>query len=126
MAAYAQAQINFDIADDAVYVQEQVVDGLRDIVIDADPADPFNTNKAWLIQQKENLIADWTLEIEKNNAKIAELEKVNNLDKQHAIDNLKADIANQEAKNLVLENDVKAAKEELDAALGEPEETPAE
>lgn len=127
LVAYCQAQIDYQVATNAVTVQNSIVNALSNVVNSYNHSDSQTwLTKAQLIQAKEDEIAGWNLEIEEKNAEIASLEKINELDKQEAIDSLKAEIANQEAVNVNLENKVKAAKEELDAALGEPEETPAE
>lgn len=130
-AATCQADADLNEANTLANIQQSVVNALNNIITAGAPADidPWNQNKAYLIQQKEQEIADMESQIEYNNSQIAMYEKdieSGKLNQQLQIDNLKADIANQEAKNVVLENKVKEAKAELDAALGEPEETPVE
>lgn len=130
-AAYCQAKIDYEVAKNAAGIQNAKVNALNLIVTAGAPThiSSWNQNKAEFIRDRENEIAGYEYDIEENNQKIALLEKEladGEPDLKLLIANKEADIANQEAKNLVLENKVKAAKEELDAALGEPEETPAE
>lgn len=130
-AAYCQATIDYEVAKNAAGIQYAKVAALNLTVTAGAPThiSSWNQNKAEFIRDRENEIAGYEYDIEENNQKIALLEKEladGEPDLKLLIANQEADIANQEAKNLVLENKVKAAKEELDAALGEPEETPAE
>lgn len=122
--AYAKAEAGYNIADNNLSVVEAKISACNNIIW---AGDVNGSQIDWQIQNKERQIKEWEFQISQYEAQIAEYKKQiasAQIDQDKIVADLKADIANLEAKVLAQEKITEAAKKALDDAMAE--ETPAE
>ena len=122
--AYAQSVAANDVANNNLSVVEAKISACQNIIY---AGDSDNMQIDQQIQIKEQQIKDWEFQQTQAKAQIAEYQKQiasAQINQDKIVADLKADIANQEAKVLAQEKITEAAKKALDDAMAE--ETPAE
>lgn len=122
--AYAKAEAGYNIADNNLSVVEAKINACNSIIYAGD-VNGWQIDQQ--IQNKEQQIKEWEFQQAQAEAQIAEYKKQiasAQIDQDKIVADLKADIANLEAKVLAQEKITEAAKKALDDAMAE--ETPAE
>lgn len=122
--AYAKAEADVNIANNNLSVVNNKISACNSII---HAGDTDYNDIDWQIRQKEEDIKTWEFQISQYEAQIAEYKKQiasAQINQDKIVADLKADIANLEAKVLAQEKITEAAKKALDDAMAE--ETPAE